>query len=55
MTVSDLKVVIIFCIVDVVHEKNGTTICLSVTSKLSLSLVLSMSYMRRTGQPYDSR
>ena len=55
MTVGDLKVVIIFCIVDVVHEKNGTTISLSVTSKLSLSSALSMSYMRRTGQSYDCR
>ena len=53
MAVGDLKVVIIFGIVDVVHEQNGTTIWLSVTSKLSLSSVLSMSYMRRTGQPYD--
>ena len=39
MTVGDLKVVIIFGIVNVVHEKNGTTI-LSVT--FSLSYVLSM-------------
>ena len=53
MSVGDHKVVIILCIVDVVHEQNRTTICLSVTSKLSLSSALSMSYMSRTGQPYD--